>query len=219
MDRRTRELAETLWHYHQLNHELTQSEAILVLCSHDTGVARRGAQLYLEGWAPLLIFSGGQGAITSRLWNEPEAEVFARIAAGMGVPEESILTETRSTNTGENVRFTRAMLESNRLDIDSFIVVQKPYMERRAYATFKKNWPEKRIVVTSPRVSFDDYLAHYSNENLSAEDVVGIMVGDLQRIREYPAKGFQIPQDIPDDVWRAYEELVAAGFNRYLIHA
>ena len=36
-----------------------------------------------------------------------------------------------------------------------------------------------------------------SNEALSRDDVIGIMVGDLQRIRIYPAKGFQIPQDIP----------------------
>jgi hypothetical protein len=52
---------------------------------------------------------------------------------------------------------------------------------------------------------------------LSADDVVGIMVGDLQRIRLYPEKGFQIHQDIPDDVWRAYEELVEAGYDKYLL--
>jgi hypothetical protein len=43
------------------------------------------------------------------------------------------------------------------------------------------------------------------------------MVGDLQRIREYPARGFQIPQDIPDDVWDAYEQLVRAGYDRHLM--
>jgi hypothetical protein len=52
---------------------------------------------------------------------------------------------------------------------------------------------------------------------LSADDVVSIMVGDLQRIRLYPQKGFQIAQDIPDDVWRAYESLVAAGYDKHLI--
>jgi hypothetical protein len=43
------------------------------------------------------------------------------------------------------------------------------------------------------------------------------MVGDLQRIRLYPEKGYQIFQEIPDDVWAAYEELVAAGYDRHLI--
>ena len=71
--------------------------------------------------------------------------------------------------------------------------------------------------MTSPQVSMDDYLRAYSNESLSPADVVSIMVGDLQRIRVYAERGFQIPQDIPADVWRAYEELVARGFGARLV--
>jgi predicted component of type VI protein secretion system len=52
MDERLRRLAETIWDYHQLNHVLAPADAILVLCSHDTAVAERGAQLLLDGWAP-----------------------------------------------------------------------------------------------------------------------------------------------------------------------
>jgi hypothetical protein len=66
-------------------------------------------------------------------------------------------------------------------------------------------------------VSFEEYLSRYSNETLSPDDVVSIMVGDLQRIRVYEEKGFQIHQDIPQDVWRAYEELVKAGYDKHLI--
>ena len=65
-------LAEVIWDYHQLHHAITTGDAILVLCSHDTIVAERGAELYLEGRAPLLIFSGGSGAITRRVWESPK---------------------------------------------------------------------------------------------------------------------------------------------------
>jgi len=217
MNDHVRDLAERIWRYHQLDHQLSHADAILVLCSHDTAVAERGAQLFLDGWAPLLIFSGGLGAITRELWTEPEADQFARIAIGLGVPADKILIENRSTNTGENVRFTKALLTARGLDPHTFIVVQKPYMERRSYATFRQVWPEKDVIVTSPRVSFDEYLARYSNDALSPDDVISIMVGDLQRIREYPARGFQIPQEIPDAVWEAYNELVAAGYDSRLI--
>ena len=217
MDGRIRRLAEKVWHYHQLNHALSKSDAILVLCSHDVRVAERGAELFLDGWAPLLIFSGGLGSITRRLWRESEADQFARIAVGLGVPDDSILIENQSTNTGENVVFTRRLLEAKGIDIQRFILVQKPYMERRTYATFCKQWPGKDLRVTSPRVSFDDYLSHYTNEALSPDDVISIMVGDLQRIREYPKLGFQIEQDIPGDVWDAYEQLVKAGYDRHLL--
>ena len=219
LDARIRTLAEVVWSYHQLNHPLAHADAILVLCSHDTAVAERGAQVFLEGWAPLLIFSGGLGAITRTLWSTPEAYRFAAIAVKMGVPRERILIENQSTNTGENVEFTKRLLAERRLDPDSFIVVQKPYMERRSFATFRKIWPDKQVIVTSPRVSFDDYLARYTHEALSPDDVISIMVGDLQRVKVYPDKGFQIPQEIPDPVWNAFEALVAAGYDRHLIRS
>lgn len=217
MDKRITDLAEILWHYHQLNHSLTKADGILVLCSYDLVVAERGAQVFLEGWAPLLIFSGGLGTITGRFWTEPEADRFAQIAVSMGVPPEHIIVENRSTNTGENILFTKQLLAAHQITPRSFILVQKPYMERRAYATFRKLWPEVDAVVTSPRKSFDEYLDQHSTRELTSDDIISIMVGDLQRVRLYPAKGFQIPQEIPDHVWAAYEELVAAGYDRHLI--
>src|SRR5262245_19031964 len=137
---RIRALAEVIWRYHRLDHQLAPADAILVLCSHDKIVAERGADLFLEGWAPLLVFSGGLGSITRRLWDEPEADQFARIAVARGVPADRILVENRSTNTGENVLFTRRLLEERAIDPARFILVQKPYMERRSYATFRKLW-------------------------------------------------------------------------------
>jgi len=217
MDDRIHALVEKIWDYHHLDHQLAQADAILVLCSHDTVVAARGAELFLQGWSPLLIFAGGLGTITRRLWHEPEADQFAGIAIEMGVPKDRILVENTSTNTGENILFTKQLLAGKGLDPQTFIVVQKPYMERRSFATFRKLWPEKQVRVTSPRVSLDDYLRECSHGALSPDDVIGIMVGDLQRIKLYPEKGFQIPQHIPDEVWRAYQELVEAGYDNYLI--
>lgn len=217
MDPHILSLAEQLWSYHRLNHTLVPSDVLLVLCSHDELVAKRAAELFLSGWAPVLVFSGGQGAITRNLWTEPEAERFSRIAMAEGVPAESILLESRSTNTGENIRFTRDLLAAKGLAPQSFIVVQKPYMERRSYATFKKEWPDRDVVVTSPQVSFQDYLTNYSSRELTPHDVISIMVGDLQRIKLYPARGFQIEQEIPREVWRAFEELCTAGYDRHLV--
>ena len=205
--------AKLLWQYHHMQHTLSKADCILVLGSHDTRVAHRGAEIYLEGWAPLLIFSGGLGRLTAGAWTQSEADLFAQIAIERGVPATAILIENRSTNTGENILFTQQLLKENGLSPQKFILVQKPYMERRSYATFKKHWPEKELVVTSPQIHFEAY----ANAEISMEKVINIMVGDLQRIKLYPEKGFQIYQPIPDDVWQAYEHLVAAGFDQQLI--
>lgn len=204
--------ARKLWDYHHVNHIPEKSDCILVLGSHDLRVADRGAELYLEGWAPILIFSGGLGNVTKGIWKDPEADQFARIALDKGVPAEAIFIENQSTNTGENILFTQKLLQEKGLDPQTFLLVQKPYMERRSYATFKKHWPEKKLIVTSPQISFEEY----PTEDIPLERVINIMVGDLQRIRIYPDKGFQIPQEIPDEVWAAYERLIGWGFTRHL---
>lgn len=206
-------LAKQLWDYHHVNHALEKSDCILVLGSHDTRVANRGAELYLQGFAPALIFSGGLGNFTQGIWDETEADKFAKIAISLGVPEEAILIENKSTNTGENIMFTQQLLKEKDLNPESFIVVQKPYMERRSFATFKKHWPDKILHVTSPQISFEDY----PTKDISLEKVINIMVGDLQRIKTYPEKGYQIFQEIPGEVWEAYEKLVGIGYREHLM--
>lgn len=206
-------LARQLWNYHQMNHTLEKADCILTLGSHDLRVADRAAELYLQGWAPLLIFSGGLGNFTQDLWTEPEADQFARIAREKGVPANAILIENKSTNTGENIMFTQQMLKKKNIDPQSFIVVQKPYMERRSFATFKKHWPDKKLMVTSPAISFEDY----PNEEIPLPRVINIMVGDLQRIKEYPSKGFQVYQEIPANVWHAYQRLIELGYDQHLM--
>jgi uncharacterized SAM-binding protein YcdF (DUF218 family) len=206
-------LAQVLWDYHHMNYALEKSDCILVLGSHDTRVAERGAELFLDGWAPLLIFSGGLGRLTDGVFAETEADKFTAIAVYKGVPARSILIENKSTNTGENIVFTKDLLKERNLDPESFIVVQKPYMERRSFATFKKHWPDKKLIVTSPQIPFEQY----PTIDIPLEKGINIMVGDLQRIRVYAEKGFQVYQEIPPSVWNAYEQLVGLGFDKELV--
>jgi uncharacterized SAM-binding protein YcdF (DUF218 family) len=213
MEEKVIRLAKKLWDYHHMNHSPEKADCILALGSHDLRVAERAADIYHEGWAPLIIFSGGLGNLTQHVWTEPEADQFARIAEQRGVPKKDILIENKSTNTGENIQFTQQLLRKKQLNPESFALVQKPYMERRSYATFKKHWPEKKLWVSSPQLNFEEYIT----DAIPADKVINIMVGDLQRIKIYPAKGFQIFQEIPDDVWSAYEELILLGYNRHLV--
>ena len=205
--------AQIVWDYHLLHHQLQPSDCLLILGSNDPRVAEHGAQLFLKGWAPWLIVSGGVGALTQGLYDRSEAEHFADIAIKMGVPIDRILIEPRSTNTGENIQYTRQLLSELGLAPASVILVQKPFMERRSFATFRQQWPGPDIVVSSPPISYADY----PNKLLSRDDVINVMVGDLQRIREYPRLGYQIPQDIPDHVWSAFETLVEWGFDKHLM--
>ncbi|KAK0385650.1 hypothetical protein NLU13_6827 [Sarocladium strictum] len=188
--------------------------AIFCLCSLDTRVAAYAAHLYHSELAPWLIFSGRVGALTSGRWKDAEAAVFARIAAALGVPEDKIIIEPEATNTGENIRFTDKILRERGIEVRRLLLVQKPYMERRTYATFRKQWPDEttEFEVTSPQIEWDEYC----DEDNPQELVIGIMLGDLVRVREYPKLGFQIEQEIPDEVWDAGQRLIKAGFGTHL---
>lgn len=215
VDRETMQLAQILWDYHLMHHSLEQADCIIALGSHDIRVAEWAAKLFLEGYAPWLLFSGGLGRLTKEAWTRSEAQTFADVALLAGVPARWILLEERSTNTGENIRFSRAMLEEKNIVANRIILVQKPYMERRSYATFRKQWPGPEVRVSSPPIA----MADYPNADISMEKMIQVMTGDLQRIRLYAEKGFQIEQAIPAAVWKAYEGLVSSGFDQYVIKA
>jgi uncharacterized SAM-binding protein YcdF (DUF218 family) len=212
------ENAKIIWNYMRLNMPLKKSDLILGLGSHDVRTAEYAAKLYQDGYAPLILFSGyeGVGRRISGFEGTPEAEKYEEEAIKLGVPSAAILTESKSRNTGENILFSSNLLAERKIKIERMIVLHKPYMERRTYATFKAQWPKPQpdIIISSVDISFDKYLklAPYSKDY-----TLNVMVGDLQRIKEYPRLGFQIEQEIPDRVWRAYEFLVQTGYNKHLI--
>ena len=210
--------AKIIWDFMRMGQNTDKADALFLLASIDERVPLYAAELFKKGVAPLLIISGGaahKDDLLKTQWEGTEAEHFAVIAEKQGVPEDKIIVENKATNTGENIRFVYDLLREKNISVRSFVLIQKPYMERRTYATFMKQWPDKNtdFVVTSPPIPFEGYF----NEQNKKEDIINIMVGDLQRIKEYPAMGFQIEQKIPAEVWSAFEKLVAAGFTKHLI--
>jgi len=210
--RATDALARTLWDYMLLGHELVQSDLILVLGSNDVRVAEHAAGLFVRGLAPLMVCSGHVGRLTATRFARSEAETFADVAVAKGVPRDAILLERRATNSGENLAFTRELLEARAIHPRRIILVQKPYMERRAYATFLRQWPGPEARVTSPPIPFDGYFT----PDLPRELVINVLVGDVQRMKVYAERGFQVPQPMPGDVWAAFSELVARGYTSHL---
>ena len=207
---------QIIWDYMRVGHKLRRADCIFILCSHDIRVADYAIDLYKAGYAPWLLFSGGviqQDAALKVFWDKPEAEYFASRARAAGLPADRILIENRSRNTGENFKFTRQLLQARGLGFQSFIMLQKPYMERRVLATALKHWRGVDFVVSSPPLSLHDYL----NGDLPRDAVIQHIVGDFQRVKVYGENGFQAPQEIPAEVWAAFEQLVALGYDERLV--
>lgn len=207
---------QILWDYLGMHQKPEKADVIVGFGNFNDNIARRAAELYLQGYAPKILFTGGLGRNTKNLLSEPEADRFARVAMECGVPEGDILREDRSTNTKENILFTRDLLTQLGLPRDHILGVHQPFMERRICAALGVYWPEVRITVTSPQVTIPEYLADAKRQGITENAAVSVIVGDFQRMDLYAQKGYQLPQEIPEEAWEAFRQLVAMGFDKQL---
>lgn len=207
-----------LFSYERVDDELGPREVAIGFGNHSEYVARRAAELYRGGWVKKVLFTGGFGRITKRIWNVPEAERFACVARELGVPDRDILLDVTATNTGENIAHSKRLLGDAGLEDARAIVVEVPFRGRRTRSALEAQWPELDFIMASPTLGFEDFVAVYDSEGpISVEEFVSVLVGDVQRIVEYGRRGWQTPQDVPACVMAAYERLVGRGFTSQMI--
>ena len=208
-----RRWARVVYDHQRLGEEPRRCDVAVVLGSHDIGVADRAAELYRLGFFDRMVITGANSPTTLSRFPRGEAVHYRERVVEQGVPGSAVLMETEATNTGENLRLGRALLDAEGVTPTTVMFVCKPYMERRVHATVLKQWPEVEALCASAPLDFDAYLPTVGDDRL----VLDTMVGDLQRVMEYPARGFAVPQPVPEDVRDAFPGLVAAGFDRHLL--
>jgi len=205
--------AQTIWDYHQMHHEPRPCSVAVGLGSHDLGVADATVDLYQRGMAPFIVFTGSTSPTTRERMPRGEAVHYRERALELGVPDSAVLVEPNARNTGENIRFSRALLKEKGIDVKSVLLVSKPYEERRAYATARKLWPDIEIVSASTPMTLADYVDSIGDARL----VIDMLVGALQRLLIYPEQGFMVAQEVPANVMASYDRLRDEGFTSRLV--
>ncbi|GGX13422.1 hypothetical protein GCM10010383_49340 [Streptomyces lomondensis] len=160
--------ATVIWDYHQMGHEARPCSAAIGLGSHDLGVATTAAGLFRAGLFPVVVFSGGNSPTTRARFPRGEAVHYREHALSLGVPDEAILVEPKAANTGQNITFSREVLAAAHIEVESLLLISKPYMERRSYATCRKLWPEADVVCASEPLELDDYIKSSATRSSSS---------------------------------------------------
>jgi uncharacterized SAM-binding protein YcdF (DUF218 family) len=219
MNHTTYEDAMIVWSYMLTESRAGDADCMIVLGSRDDRVATYAAQLAKKYTYQHVLLTGGIAHghdLLHTSWPEDtEAEHFLAVMRAAGY-KNPVLLEKKATNTGENALFSYDLIKRKGIEQPgTVLIVTKPYMERRALATFEAQWPHRDVTfyVSSPLRQFDEYISDDQNY----DDVVHIMVGDLQRIMEYPKRGLQSPQVVPSAVKQAWERLIATGYTKHLI--
>ena len=207
---------QILWDFMHMNQQPEPADVIVGFGCYDEDIPRRCAELWHQGYAPYVCFSGGLGRNTSGIWSKSEAERFAAIAISEGVPEDRIILENKSTNSAENLLFTPKVLAEAGIRAEKIIAVHKPYMEKRLWAAMQVYWPAVCAVYTSPQVTVEEHIAHAEAIGMTARGVIETIVGDVQRMELYAEKGYQAAVEIPDEVRAAFDALVEQGYTSQL---
>jgi uncharacterized SAM-binding protein YcdF (DUF218 family) len=202
-----------LWDFNLMHHQLRRCSAGIGLGSHDPNVPTYTADLFHLGMYRTIVFTGANAPTTIGRYPHGEAVHFREIALERGVPDDAILVEPRATNTEQNISYSLEMLAHHGIEVTSLLLITRPYQQRRAYATCRRLRPDLDVVCASKPMSLLDYYQSIDDFNL----VTNMLVGDTQRVIEYPKLGLAIPQDVPGDVKRAFQALVSEGFTKRLI--
>lgn len=113
------------------------ADVIIAVSGGDTqSRTQQAIDLYKNGWAPKLVFSGAALDKTG----PSNAEVMRKQAVNQGVPVEDIWIEPKSETTRENADLTAEVL--NELEVKSAIVVTSSYHQKRTWLEFSQQSPD-----------------------------------------------------------------------------
>jgi uncharacterized SAM-binding protein YcdF (DUF218 family) len=124
------------------------ADAIVVIGGdHKPERMRQAAELYRQGYAPLIIISAGTIVLEGDQ-PIPEAQVMYRQARELGLPNDRLILEQASKSTYENATYTKALCQAR--GIRSILLVTSAYHSRRARRLFQEVYASDITVSTQP---------------------------------------------------------------------
>lgn len=128
-------------HYLAIEDELAKADAIIVI-SGDTGArAATAIDLWKQGFAPVIVFSGA--AIDPA--SVSSAEIMRREALRQGVPESATIIEPASADTEQNATEVAKLMVARKMR--SAILVTSPFHQRRAALLFTRAFEPAGLVL------------------------------------------------------------------------
>lgn len=215
MEQEVLKQVKILYDYMKVNDQLEKSDIIMGCGCANLQIPRRCAQLYLEGYGEYIVFSGGLGKTTKKLFSKPEAKIYQEIALECGVPKEKMIIEDQSTTTPQNFKNTISILQQKKLKHDSMIIVHSVITTRRTLATARAYLANTKIRMTTVKTTFEEFMNRLEKSQLLQETIC-VLVGNIQRMIIAPQMGYQVEEMVPDEVIKAYYFLKQKGYIKYI---
>ncbi|MGH4119545.1 YdcF family protein [Clostridium sp.] len=218
---------------------ITQVDMIILLGNSIPYVAEIGSKAYKNGLSKDIMIVGGIGHSTKYLIqnvlennkynnievnDKSEAEILKQIiVAGENIQQDKIITESKSTNCGDNASEALIVLKEKHKVPKSIILIQDPTMQLRSHASFLKEWQEENTLFISyspfiPQIKASDNGYEYINKDIKGlwdkDRFIDLIMGEIPRLNDVEngygpkGKGFISHVDIPEEVFCSYQRLL-----------
>ncbi len=151
--------------------------------------AEVAAQLYHEGYAPMILIGGGVSIATgsfpgpktkTKIYTgdyKTEYEFYLDVLQKNDVPDEAIIGEDQSSFTRENGIYARQLVDEKQISVRSALLVCKAFHARRCLMAYQAAFPQvdfSVIPVTGYDITKDNW---YQDE-----EAIGRVMNELRRI-------------------------------------
>ncbi|MCC8045896.1 MAG: YdcF family protein [Clostridiales bacterium] len=157
-----------------VENQLEKSDIIFIPGSFRPELAQHAAQLFHDGYAPLILPSGKHSILSERnghvgeksaavpsskclsdLANQAEtaracmteSDYLCEILKSSGVPEQAILREPQATFTWENAIYSKRVTDEAGICVRQAILCCKAFHARRSLLYYEMQFPETRFLV------------------------------------------------------------------------
>jgi len=151
--------------------------------------AETAAQLYREGYAPLVLIGGGVSITTgkfpgprtkTKIYNlqyNTEYELYYDVLVKNDVPEEAIIGEDQSSYVREMGLYARRLVDEKQISVRSALLVTKAFQARRCLMAYQAAFPSVEFSVI-PVSSYDITKDNWYMD----EEAVARVMGEIRRI-------------------------------------
>jgi len=140
-------------------------------------------ELYRDKFVNKILISGGVNRVTS----ENEALKMSRKLIDLGVKQQDIILEDKSTNSLENVLFSKKVIDEKFgfNNIKKIIAIVKHYHSRRALMTLKRYFPKNIELIPVTYKIYGFTKDNWFENDIGKEKVIG----EFEKISKYLDKG------------------------------
>lgn len=207
-------------------------DAIIVFGSALPWIVVEGYKLYLENQSDYFLIAGGKGHTTELMIqtlsdvininseNVSEACILKQLIDSKFQEQKKILLEEKSTNCGENIKYSFARFAQENIKVKDVLLIHDPLMQCRIDAVARKEFPNINFYNFAPFIP----CVYMVQGSIEVEKVINgiwprdryisLLLGEMKRVIDDQdgygpnGKNFIAHVDVPNEVIEAYQRVV-----------